>query len=137
MEGRIFDNRIIDDIKARMLETFISRFIFLHELGHILNGHCKLLANKMHDTSYFMPMYYNDNNKPENETEALDIRTLEMDADAFAATQSMIHLSYLYDHSEKEIEVPYMEPQDIFYWWAFAIRSHFLICEDTRNFGDL
>lgn len=72
-----FDNRIIDDIKARMLETFISRFIFLHELGHILNGHCKLLANKMHDTSYFMPMYYNDNNKPENETEVLDIRILE------------------------------------------------------------
>ena len=91
----------------------------------------------MHDTSYSMPMYYNDNNKSENETEVLDIRTLEMDADAFAATQSMIHLSYLYDHSEKEIEIPYMEPQDIFYWWAFAIRSHFLICEDTRNFGDL
>lgn len=129
-----FDHRIIDDIKAKMLEIFVSRFIFLHELGHILNGHCKLLANKTHDTAYFMPMYYNDNNKPENETEALDIRTLEMDADAFAATQSMTHLLYLYEHSEEEIRVPYMEPLDIFYWWAFAIRSHFLICEDT--FGD-
>ena len=36
----------IVDGKAKLLEIFVSRFIILHELGHILNGHCKLLASK-------------------------------------------------------------------------------------------
>ncbi|QSX04786.1 hypothetical protein JYG23_08705 [Sedimentibacter sp. zth1] len=38
----IFDSKIIDDAKAKLLGIFVTRFIILHELGHILNGHCKL-----------------------------------------------------------------------------------------------
>lgn len=126
----VFDNKIVDDKKARLLEIFVSRFITLHELGHILNGHCKLLAKLSQKETYFMSMYYIDKNMESNEKEALDIRTMEMDADAFAATQSMNHLLYLYDNFETEVDLANMSKQELFYWWAFAIRSHFLVCED-------
>lgn len=126
----IYDNKLVDDGKAKLLEIFVSRFIILHELGHILNGHCKLLASKDNLTGMnYIPFYYYKNEKFLDEKSALDIRTLEMDADAFAATQSIVHVLYLYKNFESQVKIK-MEPKDIFYWWSFAVRSHFLMCED-------
>ena len=125
----IFDSKVVDERIARMLEIFVSRFIVLHELGHLFNGHCKRCQEITQDRSYFMPMYYNPQKEITNR-EALDIRTLEMDADAFAATQSVTHIVYLYDNFCEKVNVPNIEPKDIFYWWGFAIRSHFLMCQE-------
>ena len=77
----------------------------------------------------YIPFYYYKNEKFLDEKSALDIRTLEMDADAFAATQSIVHVLYLYKNFESQVKIR-MEPKDIFYWWSFAVRSHFLMCED-------
>lgn len=130
-KGIIFDSKWIDNKMSKMLEIFVSRFIFLHELGHVFNGHCKLVAAQKFSQMSFMPMYYDDSfEKKIKEKEALDIRTMEMDADAFAVTQSMRHLLYLYKNFETEVEIKAMKPQELFYWWSFSIRSHFLVCED-------
>lgn len=126
----IYDSKVIDDSKAQLLEIFVSRFIILHELGHILNGHCKLLAEKFTLIGLkYIPLYYFEKDKSLDDETSLNIRTLEMDADAFAATQSIYHLIYLYKNFEHQVKID-MEPYDIFYWWSFALRSHFLICED-------
>ncbi len=126
----IFDNKLIDDSKARLLEIFVSRFIVTHEIGHILNGHCKLLASKSYEEAHFIPMYHTTKSESMSSDEALDRRTMEMDADAFAATQSMLHVLYLYFNFDEQVNIKMMESTDIFYWWAFAIRSHFLVCQD-------
>lgn len=126
----IYDSKVIDDSKVQLLEIFVSRFIILHELGHILNGHCKLLAEKFTLIGLkYIPLYYFEKDKSLDDETSLNIRTLEMDADAFAATQSIYHLIYLYKNFEHQVKID-MEPYDIFYWWSFALRSHFLICED-------
>lgn len=129
-EGQVevFDSKLVDDGKAKLLEIFVSRFIVLHELGHVLNGHCKLLANKCNVTGLnYIPLYYYENEKLLAEDSALDIRTLEMDADAFATTQSIYHVLFLHKNYESQIRI---KPHDVFYWWSFAVRSHFLTCED-------
>lgn len=129
-EVEIYDSKLVDDKKAKLLEIFVSRFIILHELGHVLNGHCVFLANKCNVTGLkYIPVYYSGNEVLLNEESALDIRTLEMDADAFAATQSILHVLFLYKNFESQVEIK-MKPHDIFYWWSFAVRSHFLMCED-------
>lgn len=126
----VYDSKLVDDGKAKLLEMFVSRFIILHELGHILNGHCKLIANKCTKMGLkYIPLYYSENEKLLDEDDALDIRTLEMDADAFAATQSIFYVLFLYENFESQVKIK-MEPNDVFYWWSFAVRSHFLMCED-------
>ena len=125
------DNKVVNSDIAKMLETFVSRFIILHELGHIFDGHCFFLSKIEKEFSY-MPMYFEEEND-EDEKIALDFRTLEMDADAFAVTQSIVHVVYLYENFESEVQIKSIEPIDLFYWWSFAIRSHFLVCEDKFN----
>ena len=113
-----------------MLEIFISRFILLHEFGHIFNGHCKYLAGSSTEKFNFMPMHFNEINEVKRNITALDIRTLEMDADAFAATQGFEHVLFLYKNFSAEVMIQNMNLVEVFYWWSFALRSHFLLCED-------
>ena len=113
-EAKIIDSKIVDDAMAKLLVIFVSGFIILHELGHILNGHCKLLAHMQQQKTCFIPMYYNKKKKSVDDKEALNIRTREMDADACATTQSIYHLVFLYDDFEKQVKVSNMGTQDIF-----------------------
>lgn len=131
----LLDSKVGEKKKTILLEVFVSRFIVLHELGHIINGHCKFLKKSSNGTMEFMPMYFNEK-KVLSEKEALDIRTLEMDADSFAATQSMAHNIFLYTDFENQVAIYDIEPKDIFYWWAFAIRSHFLVSEDSHRYNN-
>lgn len=130
-QSNYIDSKVVNSDIAKMLEIFVSRFIILHELGHIFNGHCFFLPEIEKEFSY-MPMYFEDKND-EDEKNALDVRTLEMDADAFAVTQSINHVVYLYENFKSEVQIKSIEPIDLFYWWSFAIRSHFLVCEDRFN----
>lgn len=126
----IVDSKVMDEKRAMLLEIFVSRFILLHELGHIFNGHCKFVTDITNGEMDFIPMHY-IGKKELNEKQALDIRTLEFDADAFAVTQSIMHIVSIYSDFEKQVDIKDMEPEDLFYWWGFAIRSHFLVCEDS------
>lgn len=125
-----FDSKIIDDEKAKLLEIFVSRFIIMHEFGHIFNGHCKFVTEEMNLSKLNgFSMYFNEEDLQFDERDSLDVRTLEMDADAFASTQSINHLFFLYENFDKQVNIQ-ISKESLFYWWAFAIRSHFLVCED-------
>ncbi len=76
-----------------------------------------------------IPMYYTDNMRRQN-ISALDIRIMEMDAEMFAVTQSILHLLFLHRNFNSQVQCEGIKPMDLFYWWAFAIRSHFLLCGD-------
>lgn len=84
-------------------------------------------------------MRYMDDSEEDYIT-ALDVRTLEMDADMFATTQSIWYLLFLILKFDSQVKCEGMKPMDLFYWWSFAIRSHFLLCEDrfadTKKFTD-
>ncbi|BBO00413.1 hypothetical protein [Sporolactobacillus terrae] len=89
-EGIVFDNngkakaidsKVIDVSLASLLNTFVARFILTHELGHLLNGHCEYISAKQSSNMQYIPMFYRDADKI-NSVSPLDIRTMEMDADA-------------------------------------------------------
>ena len=124
--AKLFDSKDIVSERTKLLEIFVARFILLHEMGHIFNGHCEYLKQKkglgylaMHEETVLSP------------DDALNRRTIEMDADAFAATRSFKHLLYLYANFDSQVKCPFLKPMELFLWWAFAIRSHFLLFEDT------
>ena len=55
-------------------------FVFIHELGHIWNGHTSLINNRG-----VMPFLYEISAFPDGKLGNLDRQTMEMDADGFAA----------------------------------------------------
>lgn len=120
-----FDSKDVVRERTKLLEIFVARFILVHEMGHLFNGHCEYLNEKEKGFKY-MPMY----EASAKEEIALTRRTLEMDADAFAATHSFFHLIYLHQNFDKEVNCAFVEPMELFYLWSFALRSHFLVCED-------
>ena len=62
---------------------------------------------------------------------ALDLRTLEMDADAFASTASFDHVSTMFTkRHEFDYWFKYLDdPVDIFLLWSFSVQSIFLLME--------
>lgn len=118
---------------ANLISMLAFRYIFAHELGHLLNGHSYLLKT-LYGTKHIDMILKNVLSKfseRKNEEYALDRRTLEMDADAFAATFSMNNLIGLYQQQEKNRW--YFDlldnPIQIFELWAFAIHNIFMLFE--------
>jgi hypothetical protein len=130
----LFDSKVIDYKLAGLLTIFVSRFIITHELGHLLNGHCEYLNSKDQNDMQHIQMFEKDNSKNIKNVSSLDFRTLEMDADAFAATDNFRNLLLIYgkfeDMVDKDLNI---EPIELFYWWSFAIRSNFLITQKILN----
>lgn len=60
---------------AELLSFMSLQFLFLHEVGHALNGHTKFRGSQT----------YNDLLKNNDISEDIVLKTLEMDADAYAA----------------------------------------------------
>lgn len=112
---------------------FTLRFIFTHELGHLLNGHSHYLTSFYATKNIEMmgKKFFSNLNKNVRENYALDRRTLEMDADAFAATTGMDNVIMLYKNTDKnQILFKALEnPIEVFKLWAFAIHSLFLLFE--------
>lgn len=130
----IFDSKVIDYKLAGLLTIFVSRFIITHELGHLLNGHCEYLNSKEQNDMQHIPMFEKDNSRNIKNVSSLDFRTLEMDADAFAATDNFRNLLLIYEKFEDRVDKDLnIEPIELFYWWAFAIRSNFLITQKILN----
>ncbi|AHC44257.1 MULTISPECIES: hypothetical protein [Bacillus] len=130
----IFDSKIIDIKLAGLLTIFVSRFIITHELGHLLNGHCEFINSKDEKSIQYIPMFEKDNSQTPKTISPLDFRTLEMDADAFAATDNFRNLILLYERFEEMVDGDLnIKPIELFYWWSFAIRSNFLITQRILN----
>ncbi|MGQ9006136.1 hypothetical protein [Bacillus sp. FSL R5-0523] len=133
-KANIFDSKIIDIKLAGLLTIFVSRFIITHELGHLLNGHCEFLYSKDKKNIQYISMFEKDKNQTTKTISPLDFRTLEMDADAFAATDNCRNLILLYELFEEKVDSDLnIKPIDLFYWWSFAIRSNFLITQRILN----
>ncbi|CAH1056679.1 hypothetical protein [Paenibacillus pseudetheri] len=129
-----FDSKVIDYKLAGLLTIFVSRFIITHELGHLLNGHCEFINSKDNNSLNYISMFEEDNRKVIKNVSPLDFRTLEMDADAFAATDNIRNLLLIYDNFEEKVDKDLnIKPIELFYWWSFAIRSNFLITQRILN----
>ena len=116
---------------SEYLSMFALRFIAAHEIGHLINGHCALLKK-----AYAIPkteMIVKEKLPLCKKSYVLDRRTMEMDADAFAATCSIDNIIELYKKREdsewEKIYGKLPRGQQIFRMWAFAVHSLFLIME--------
>lgn len=128
--ANLFDSKVIDYKLAGLLTIFVSRFIITHELGHLFNGHCEYLNSKAENSVQYISMFEEDISKNKLNISPLDFRTLEMDADAFAATDNFRYLILLYENFEDLVDKDLnIKPLELFHWWSFAIRSNFLITQ--------
>lgn len=112
---------------------FALRFVFAHELGHLLNGHSYYLGSLYAISNIDMrgKRFFSNLNKKIEENYALDRRTLEMDADAFAATCGMDNIIMLYQKNDEPgiLFEALNKPIEIFKLWSFSIHSVFLLFE--------
>jgi hypothetical protein len=133
-KAKVIDSKVIDLNLASLLNIFVARFIVTHELGHLFNGHCRYLNSKDGGSVKYIPIFYNDIDENISIISALDWRTLEMDADAFAVTDNFRNLVVLYSLFEEKVDSRLnIQPIDLFYWWSFAIRSNFLLMQNILN----
>lgn len=126
----------IDPIRQE-LSTYTAlmmiRYIYGHELGHILNGHTSYISNlyAVPKLEMICKKLLSNFSEKLQEQYALDRRTLEMDADSFAASMSIDNIIMLYIQQN---ENPHFfnllnDSCDIFTLWSFAIHSIFLLFE--------
>lgn len=135
-KAKAIDSKAIDVSLAILLNIFVARFILTHELGHLLNGHCEYLNAKRSNSVQYIPMFYSETDKVIS-IPPLDSRTLEMDADAFAATDNFRNLVLLYNKFEERVDRSLnIQPIDLFFWWSFAIRSTFLQMQNKPKDGE-
>lgn len=118
---------------ANLTAMFACNYIYAHELGHLLNGHGYLLKtlygnNRMEMILKNIMGTFSNTKKEEY---SLDRRTLEMDADSFAATFGINNIIGLYQEREKnKIYFDLLEsPFQIFELWTFAVHNIFMIFE--------
>ncbi len=116
---------------------FALRFILTHELGHLLNGHSYYLSSLYAVSNIEMlgKKFLSNLNIKMREKYALDRRTIEMDADAFAATFGIDNVIMLYQNNDKHnILFKALEnPNEIFKLWTFSIHSVFLLFEGINK----
>ena len=99
------------------------RFIFAHEVGHIVNGHTRLMDDLYMNSKIYMRMEKSNNVFQY----CLDRRTLEMDADAVAATNSIDNILMLYEKGKKDLEdMQIFSIEDLFELWGFSVACVFL-----------
>lgn len=126
---QIFSNSSQNKYLSLLCFTYIERFIITHEMGHIFNGHTEYMGQEYNLKKFSMFFKSSVTNKM-----ALDIRTLEYDADSFAATETALYLIDSYNNFEEIVsDKLLMYPKNIFFWWFFSIRLFFLILEYELN----
>lgn len=118
---------------AEYTSLLAIRYIIAHELGHMLNGHTYLIKNLYSVPKVemiFKSLVFNLSHGDLTDY-ALDRRTLEMDADAFAATIGITNLIGIIDPSKEfgDFIDCLEQPLQIFELWTFAIHSIFMIFE--------
>lgn len=96
-------NTIVDACREELslyVALLAIYFVFLHEVGHIVNGHTRLMNDLYMNSEFYMRMKKSNNSMQYY----LDRRTLEMDADAMAATRSIDNVLILYEQDKARLE---------------------------------
>ena len=116
-----------------MTSLMALRFIYGHELGHLYDGHTEYIRTlySIPNMQMIVKKGLANVNAKQAERYALDRRTLEMDADAFAASMSIVNIimSYLQRENQKFPFIWLKSPVEIFSLWSFSIQSIFLLFE--------
>jgi hypothetical protein len=122
---------------AHLIATIAIDFLFAHEIGHLMNGHVKLLKkrNGMSLLAEFDPAQKN----PE---ENLTRQTLEMDADSFAVGQGLVTAfgraedpSHVFPIDWRQWYIP---PTQALFAWTLSIYGFFrLFFRGTVNLDAL
>lgn len=117
---------IVDSCREKLsfyVAMLAIRFIFAHEVGHIVNGHTRLMDDLYMNSKIYMRMEKSNNVFQY----CLDRRTLEMDADAVAATYSIDNILMLYEKGKKDLEdMQIFSIEDLFELWGFSVACVFL-----------
>lgn len=109
---------------------FAIRFIFTHEMGHIMNGHTRYL-----NTVYMNPkIKMRIESSVDDSKYCLDRRTMEMDADAAAITSSFDNVAILYKYHYMEQPISLLrKKEEIFSIWSFSIAAIFMLFETNSE----
>jgi len=117
------------------------RFICMHELGHLLNGHAYLIKDLYGVDCIDMVLKEKLYSIGLSNEYALDRRTMEMDADAFAISSGISNLDGLINDNSDGFLNALFHPLQIYELWTFAVHSIFLMWErlyptsyDSRSF---
>lgn len=99
---------------ANLLTEFAMKFLYLHEYFHIVNGHCDYKVTRK-----------------DNPFKALDLQTLEMDADCSAVCFSIQEV-FAYNENYKSfnskfIQTLFKDVDKLVYLWMYALYSLFRI----------
>jgi hypothetical protein len=122
---------------ANLVSLMACRYVCMHELGHLLNGHSYLL-NNLYGTQQIEMILKNIAGLFKEKVKlkyALDRRTLEMDADSFAATNGINNIIEIYQaREETNFYFDLLEnPFQIFELWTFAVHSIFMLFESYSS----
>jgi hypothetical protein len=122
---------------AHLLSTIAVEFLFQHELGHLMNGHVRLL-NKLKGINYVVEFEA----RPSQVLSNLDLQMLEMDADSFAVGQGMATvLGRLHEQGKvfpADWRQWYENPRHALFTWLFSVYSLFrLLYRGPVNLDDL
>lgn len=132
-EPQTDERRIIGNFAALLA----YRYVLCHELGHLLNGHSYLLNTLYANGKVDMIAKYYMSTFSENQQikYALDRRTMEMDADSFAATNGIDNIIVMYMNLDKHKFYFDLldDPIRIFSIWSFAVHSVFLLFEKDSS----
>ena len=122
-------NTIVDPCREQLsfyVALIAIRFVFTHEVGHIVNGHTRLMNDLYMNSKIYMRMEKSNNIVQY----CLDRRTLEMDADAAAATSSIDNILILYEQDKAGLEdMQIYSIESLLELWGFSIACVFLLFE--------
>lgn len=133
--GNVSDEDPLCNPARRTMAEYVSFFamiyIVTHELGHLLDGHLHLINNLYGVSNIEMILKKSIFNLSQGQLTdyARDRRTLEMDADAYAASASIAILVNNLNQSSNDIRSILKDPFQIFELWTFAVHSFFMILE--------
>ncbi|MGD6891366.1 hypothetical protein [Bacillus mobilis] len=110
-------------------QMFVILYVVSHELGHIYDGHLDLLEKK----EYFYMLEKSDLDAQM----ALDNRTIEMDADAFAMAR-VFNLVYNTNFNGSSNIIKKLGESFLYKLMMFSLHSFYLFFEEEKlNLGDM
>lgn len=110
---------------AEYMSMFAVKFIILHEIGHLIHGHCKY-ASTINKKSYMFYM----NRGYEFIENSLEAKALEMDADSFAACALLDEIIDMIQKNDEIFSV-LNNCKDIYGLYAIAIQGVFHLFEEN------